>query len=221
MSFRPYFASVFEVFGYPLAPGAALAPRVLEAAEARLGLSIPTALREFYLIAGRERRFGSCLHRFLPPSAWFEEGKRIVFMQENQSIGWWGVSVRNPGDDDPSVSLGMDNEPIRWQREHRHVSVFLAVMLHYQAVNGGLRFTGTAESPEEPRQLAKRGWKSFGRVNSMRAFSRPGQVVCLMPPPGEDSLLPRWMPKHWTIHAGGKTQRDLSAIGEDLGLSFS
>ena len=93
--------------------------------------------------------------------------------------------------------------------------MFLARMLHYQAVNGGFRFCGTAAAPDKLRyQFEANGWTDYGVVNSLRALSRPNQVVCLMPP-GD---LP-WMQK-WSILAGGKTKRDLQTIAADLAVVF-
>ncbi len=214
-SFRPYFGALFDGFGYPLTASTALSARVLSAAEGRLGVRIPTVLRDYYAIAGRERRFGACHNRLLAPSEWSVDQKRLVFMEENQAVVCWGVSIRNPDADDPPVSQGIDDEPMTWQPEHRRCSAFLAVMLHYQAVCGGFRFCGGAQAPENPTsRLRRRGWTNVGQIHSQVALSRPHQAVCVLPP-GD---LP--FPQGWTILAGGKTRRDLQAIGVDLGISL-
>ena len=192
-----------------------LSPDVLAATEERLGVKVPTVLRDYYLVAGRERRFRACHNRLLPPTEWAIDKKRLIFMEENQSVVWWGVSIRNPDTDDPPVSQGINDEPITWSPEHRKCSVFLAVMLHYQAVAGGFRFCGWGNAPEPSGYcFEEQGWTCYGEINSQRAYSRPNQVVCVMPP-GDLPFM-----QSWSVLAGGKTKRDLQAIGAELGIAI-
>jgi hypothetical protein len=213
-SFKKYYRTMYQTFGYPLTGRTALPSEVLTTVEKRLGVRVPAALRDYYLIAGRERRFSACHNRLLPPAKWTIDKHRLIFMEENQGVVWWGVSTRNPGSDDPPVSQGINDEPITWHPEHRKCSVFLAVMLHYQAVSGGFRFYGRADAPDPSNyRFEERGWTYYGEVNSLLAYSRRNQVVCLMPP----SDLP-FMQK-WSVLAGGKTKADLQAIEAELGMA--
>jgi hypothetical protein len=168
----------------------------------------------FSKVAGRERRFNTCHNRLLPPSEWTIDKKRLIFMEENQSVFWWGVSIRNPDSDDPPVSQGINEDPITWHPEHRKCSVFLAVMLHYQAVSGGLRYCGSGDAPEQSSyRFEEQGWTYYGEVNSLLAYSRPNQVVCLVPPHDLPFM------RNWSVLAGGKTKRDLRTISAELGIS--
>src|SRR5262249_51905320 len=129
---------------------------------------------------------------------------------------WWGVSTRNLKSQDPSVSQGVNDEPISWAREHRRCSVFLAVMLHYQAVSGGFRFSGTADAGDGPNyNLEEHGWTCYGEVNSLMAVSRPNRVVCLMP-----TALPFMDKTAVSVLAGAKTKGDFQATAHELGLTF-
>lgn len=212
-SFKKFYRTIFHMFGYPLTVRTALSSEMLAAEERRLGVRVPAALRDYYLVAGRERRFNSCLNRLLLPQKWTLDKQRLIFMEENQWVCWWGVSIRNPDSDDPPVSQGINDEPITWYPEHRNCSVFLAVMLHYQAVSGGFRYCGRAYAPENSEyRFEERGWTYYGEVGSMLAYSRPNQVVCIMPP----SDLP--FMQNWSVLAGGKTKRDLKTIAADLGV---
>jgi hypothetical protein len=214
MSFKRYYRTLYATFGYPLTERTAMSPRMLTAAEKRLGLLIPAALRDYYLVAGRDRRFSACQNRFLDPREWNIDKQRLIFIQENQSAFWWGVSTRNPDADDPPVSQGMDDEPITWTPAHRKCSVFLAVMLHYQAVNGGFRYCGRADAPDQSDyRFEENGWTYYGEVNSLTAYSRTNQVVCLTPP-GDLPFMQKW-----SILAGARTRRDLQAIADDLGVT--
>jgi len=215
-SFREYYRTLYLTFGYPLNERTAVSPRVLAAAEKRLGVRIPAALRDYYLVAGRERRFGACHNRLLAPQEWRIDKHRLIFMEENQCVVWWGVSTRNPKSQDPPISQGVNDEPITWVREHRRCSVFLAVMFHYQAVSGGFRFCAAADAGDGPNyDLVEHGWTYYGEVNSLMAFSRPNQVVCLMP-----AMLPFMDKMTVSVLAGAKTNGDLQAIADDLGLTF-
>ena len=141
--------------------------------------------------------------------------QRLIFMEENQAVVLWGVSTRTPDSDDPPISQGNNDEPITWYPEHRKCSVFLAVMLHYQAVSGGFLFCGSAEAPDQSGYLfEERGWKCYGEVNSLLAYCRPNQVVCLQPP-GDLPFVQKW-----SILAGGKTKGDLQTIAADLGVTI-
>lgn len=186
---------------------------MLTAAGKRLGVRIPKALRDYFLVAGRERRFGTCNNRLLPPSQWTTDKHRLIFMEENQRVVWWGVSTRNPHADDPPVSRGLNEEPITWQPDHRKCSAFLAFMLHYQAVSGGFDHSGRADAPEETDyRFEEHGWTCHGKLSGMSAYSRRNQVVCLVPP-GDLPFL-----RKWSVLAGGKTRADLQAIEADLGI---
>ncbi len=216
-SFKQYYRNFFETLGYPLTERSGTRPTAIATAEKRLGIHLPAALRDYYLVAGQERRFNRCHNRLLDPEAWSLNKQRLVFMEENQSVAWWGVSVRNPNSDDPAVHQGMNyDDSIAWCPEHRKCSVFLAVMLHYHAVDGGFRFCGMADAPEETDyRFEKHGWTFYGEVKSLQAYSRPHQVVCLLPP----GNLP--FAERWSVMAAAKSKRELAAIAEEIGLTFS
>jgi hypothetical protein len=213
-SFKSYYRKVFDTFGYPLTERAGMSPKLLAAVELRLGVQIPAALRDYYLVAGRERRFSKCHNRLLAPQKWGVDKQQLIFMEENQAVVWWGVSTRNPDSDDPPVSQGVNDEPIRWVREHRRCSVFLAVMLHYQAVLGGFPFCGTAGGLDHVSNRLRKGWTYYGEVNRLRAYSRSHQVVCLVPA-GDVPFMPAM-----SVLAGAKTKRDLQAIARDLAVAI-
>src|SRR5687767_11994054 len=95
-SFKDFYRTVFQTLGYPLTASTALPAGVIATAEKRLGVRVPAALRDYYAVAGRERRFSKCFNRLLRPTKWEVDQQQLVFMEENQSVCWWGVSTRNP-----------------------------------------------------------------------------------------------------------------------------
>ena len=213
-SYRKYYQQVYELFGYPLTRPSSVPAPMLDAAAKRLGVTLPAALRDYYGVAGRERRFSACHNRLLAPKDWRIDQRRLMFLEENQTALWWGVSTRSAGVD-PAVWQGLNGEPVQWSREHRKCSEFLAIMLHYQAVSGGLRFCASAMVPDISHVSLDDSWTYYGECCEVRAYSRPNQVVCLMiwwPPFADQASL--------KVSAGGKTKTDLQTIAADLGVRF-
>lgn len=211
--FAAHYRMLYKRFGYPLGKTHGMAKSVLDAAASRLDVAIPAALRNYYAIAGNERRFNRSLHRFLHPSKWFVQGRHIVFLEENQGCCWWGVSVKSRGAADPMISQGVSgDESIERHKEHDRCSTFISVMLHQQAVSGGYRFHESVPAPDDIYEKLKKDWEYVGEVNEFWAFSRQNQAACLMAGSG----LP-FMPD-MMLMAAGKTAKDVEAIGESLGV---
>ena len=186
--------------------------------ETRLGLRAPAALREYYLIAGRERRFNTACHRLLASSEWTLDKQKLIFMDENQSVCCWGVSVRDRRVDDPSVSEGIMDETTTWCPVQKKCSVFLALMLHQQAVSGGLphSFSGFIDDSQAARvKFNKSKWTCYGELKGEQVFSRPNQVFCF----SAEDFLP--MRRGWVVSAGAKTKQDLQAIRAELGVDVT
>lgn len=214
-SYKEHYRGLFEVLGYPLAVDSGTPAKEIEKAEKRLNVKIPSALRDYYLVAGREKRFSQCLNRLIAPDKWSIDQGRLIFMEENQAVVSWGIPTRNSKVDDPIVSQGINDDSITWHSERRRCSQFLSVMLHYHAVSGGYRCLGRVPAPETSNyRFEQHGWTYHGEVNSLSAYSRQNQVVCLMPP-GDFAFMQNWM-----ILAGGKSKSDLTAIGTEIGVKL-
>ncbi|MFE2326042.1 SMI1/KNR4 family protein [Streptomyces sp. NPDC059385] len=90
----------------PLAEGDGFGEEELQHAEGRLDVSLPTALREAYLLFGR--RSASFEHQdpMLPPSELFvheDLGGVLCFRSENQGCAFWGVRLCDLRETDPPV----------------------------------------------------------------------------------------------------------------------
>ncbi|MEU7478082.1 hypothetical protein AB0A63_19005 [Lentzea sp. NPDC042327] len=77
----------------------------LDAAEARLGVRIPAALREAYALFGKRPDLTSNQDRLLLPAELRMEGDVLVFRDENQWVAAWGTTAR---DEDPAVLIKLD-----------------------------------------------------------------------------------------------------------------
>ena len=217
--FASQYTEIFDRFGYPLSAAHGISDSVLDRTAERLGCSIPEALRSYYEVAGKEKRFNLAFQQILPPARWSLAGGHLVFIEESQGVCNWGVSVKSKGARDPGISQGFEEETdegestVSWHPENARCSTFIKVLLHYQAVSGGYRFCGGGTAPEDVQKRLKRGWTFVGEVSELWAYSRPNQVVCIMSGAGLiDDLM---------IMAGGKTAKDLAAIGESLGITFA
>lgn len=82
----------------------------LDAAEERLGLRLPTALREAYLLFGRRQDLTSNHDVLLGPAELHvdDASEALVFRRENQGAASWGVLLDSLQDDDPAVLIRLD-----------------------------------------------------------------------------------------------------------------
>ena len=214
-SFERYYRRSFELLGFPLKRSDGTALGRIEAAERRLGVCLPEPLRQYYLAAGKESRFNHAHNRLIDLSELEVDSKRLIFLEENQCVVVWGIDLKPTGGSDPKVLQGVTGDEIRWYREHEHCSIFLNVMLHWQAAfGGGMPFTASAPAPPFSRARLKSHWTCVGESNRMKAYSRPGQVVCLLKwKDGEDAAL-------WRVFAGAADRRLFDAIPSELRIEW-
>jgi hypothetical protein len=218
-SYADRYRRTYAILGHELTPRDGRAESRIAAAEARLGIRVPKSLRDYYLVAGRERRFNQVHNRLLAPDGWRVERGRLVFMEENQAVVSWGVEAIPRPAGDPPVFQGVEDETIRWYREHDKCSVFLLGMLHWQGAFGGaMRHTGTAPVPRGVVNELDRDWRFVGEVNKMRAYHRPGQAVCFLK--WDDPFMREGQSSPWRVFAGASTGRGLRGIAEALDVTF-
>jgi len=68
-------------------------------------------------------------------------GEKLVFMEENQSVAFWGIQKADLGAVDPVVREGGNAEPIEWYSEGYCLSRFLMAIWNWA-------MTGEQELPE-------------------------------------------------------------------------
>ena len=104
----------------PLQPGDGYSAAELDAAEDRLGLKLPLALREWYELAGKRKDITAAQNFLrLPHSLYTQEedgAKVLYFYRENQGEPNWGVLASDLKSDDPPVYLdetgGIENQTL-------------------------------------------------------------------------------------------------------------
>ncbi|MGW2087387.1 SMI1/KNR4 family protein [Streptomyces sp. NPDC001880] len=94
----------------PLTGTDGYAPAELDAAQARLGLPLPAALREAYQLLGRRKDLTDNQDALLAPKDLYLDKDRgvLVFRVENQSCAYWGIRVTDLDQDDPPVVVRAD-----------------------------------------------------------------------------------------------------------------
>jgi hypothetical protein len=210
VEFADKYRQVFASLGRPLRRRDGTPQKEIVAAEKQLGLHAPTALRDYYRVAGRATDFNCAHDRLLPPASWCIETRKLVFLEENQAVVLYGtVAGLEPGDDPPAF-MGANDDPIRWRKVNGRCSDFLLVMLHWEAAFGGaMPHHGTVPVRPGLRKLLDRDWSFVGEVNRMRAYHKPGRALCFL----------RW-DDSWRVFAAASTEPELAAMASELNLRW-
>ncbi|MCC5579959.1 SMI1/KNR4 family protein [Microtetraspora sp. AC03309] len=103
----------------PLAPEDGYDAAELDAAEERLGLRLPAALREAYALLGRRDDLTGNQDTLLPPDKLYvdDTGQALVYRVENQYVVEWGIALDTLDREDPAtVYLAdmLDKTTERW-----------------------------------------------------------------------------------------------------------
>jgi hypothetical protein len=122
--YREEFARLFG--GRPeLSDG--LGDEVVQAKLTALGLTIPTSLFDYYSVAGLH--WINDNHDRLRPIAeleWMDD--KLVFLEENQAVCYWGIRRDDLDVADPAIWRGDKGKPIEWTREGPPLSQFLMAL---------------------------------------------------------------------------------------------
>jgi hypothetical protein len=112
--------------------------------------------------------------------------------------------------DDPPAYQATNDESLVWKHVNERCSVFLIVMLHWEAAFGGAM--PNARTSIVDRSLVKildRDWSFVGEVNGMRAYNKPGTAICFL----------KW-DDGWRIFAGCTDKAGVNAIARELGVKW-
>src|SRR5574338_529622 len=114
----------------------------VDAAEHRLGIRFPAALRSLYERTGRHPMH--TVHNALfPPSKISIHDRYLVFYEESQRVCYWGISTTHCEDADPPVETSFENEgKLEFRPEFPSISDFLAFQAAWQGTEGALPYVG-------------------------------------------------------------------------------
>jgi hypothetical protein len=174
MSFRERYAHCLSTLGEVRPVG--LEEKELTAAEERLGVHLPAALKDFYLVTGAwDLNFAH--NRLLEPNElrWVKD--KLVFYEENEKLAQWGISRTELRRNDPVVSQGVrERGRMQWFDEELSCSNFLVLMTYWQTLVGGLGFASVA-TIDGKWDRVKPGWARQGNNGPMVIYAKPKCVL--------------------------------------------
>jgi hypothetical protein len=216
--FGESYHETFAAIGVRLGKEDECAGADIEDAEKELGIRIPTCLKDYYVVCGREKQINQFHDRLLAPDEWFVDAERLIFMEENQRVVFWGIPASQQRTKDAAVFQGvnLEGESIEWHPEHDSCFTFLNVMAIWHASGGGAA-ANTAVGYVDERSTRKAldvHWKLVGEVNGMRAYTQSGRALCFLK--WEDSIQKKSRLPPWRVYAAAATEADLERIKTSL-----
>lgn len=179
----------------------------LDAVLDRCGYELPEVLRDFYAVVGQFEPVLSSHNRFYTPGGLPLMDGKLVFCQENQVVVLWGYDADQGWRTDPPVYQGVNNSQLEWYVEAGRASHFLAGMIYWQALNGGLPEVGFRSGANEPVRQAATAWPMVWQDEDTQLFSR-GSVVFSVT--GQDGGV--------EVQAAGLSRAALAELWRALGL---
>ncbi len=141
--FKAY-VELFEDWIRPLEPGDGLSMSEIEAAELKLGVKLPLALKELYGLVGNALDDLNQQNYLLPVGELRLKDDKVIFYVENQSCGDWSFQVGDSKDDDPPVWI--DGE----MKAAEKLSEFVFGMMIIEATFRGPGGMGMLEDQDLP-----------------------------------------------------------------------
>jgi hypothetical protein len=206
MSFIERYKAAFELLGHPLQLQDGLAETDLK------DLTLPAALRDYYLVAGHEKKLNHSHNRLLAPKDIFVNTNRLVFMEENQNVVYWGVTA-DTTEDNPLVQQGTNNESeqFEWHSEGIRCAEFFEVMLFLQASLGGaLEYSSTTKVAPEFQEKLKRGWQFVGELGGLQTYARPGCALSFV----------KWEEHSFMLFSGFNNHKMQATVAKELGIDW-
>jgi hypothetical protein len=216
--FTDSYQATFATLGVRLCSEDGCPAADIEHAERRLAANLPRSLKEYYLVAGREKRINQFHDRLLPPEKLFLDSGHVVFMEENQWVVYWGVPAVQEMKPDIAVFQGVNrrDKGIEWHPEHDSCFAFLNVMAVWHASFGGAAAHTAIGYVDETitRATLDEQWQLVGEVNAMRAYKRAEQAVCFLK--WEDFIQKHRKLPAWRVFAVAASEDELSQLQASL-----
>jgi hypothetical protein len=196
----------------PLSPGDGYSEDVLWAVAERLGVRLPAALREAYLLFGRREDLTARQDPLLSPDRLRVDhaGAVIVFRSENQSCAEWGVAATAPWNaEDPPVYVRWRPDSRPWEPFASRMSLACGEMVLSEVLLGA-KFMDMCELPGELIGAAESAYRQvtlpeqplwYDAAVTSRWFAAPGKLL----------RMDRRGPYCWLI-AAGQTGADLESV---------
>lgn len=196
-----YLEAAQRLFG-PLGKEDGIPASELAAAEARLRVGLPAALREVYQRSGRRTDMHASQDRLQLPDELALEGDVLVFYEQAERAQLWGMRVGDLSQADPPVWRGESTSPLAWDPEAERLTGFLEAMLLTQRMSRGpwvmKRKVGAALLERlqalypplrvESRLLASARWHGDTEGHLLRIQGEPPSAIVTVAAPTGDQL---------------------------------
>lgn len=186
--------------------------------EAKLGQGIPEQLKEFYTTIGKLDIFMSSFQRFIKPEDLFYEDGKLVFLEENQAVCYWGISTEN-SEKDPLVYQAQNIDNAIWNSEEILLSDFLKMMLYGQCAEGGYQFSGAIydmdrhELFEFTEQLTITNWQKVVDHNNWVIYENDRKLIWYFTDDNGD------LSEDYPLFVSTQTKEDFMKMEEEFGFS--
>ncbi len=145
----------------PLEDGDGYSKAEIDAAEQRLGLKLPLALREWYWLGGKRKDLTAVQNFLRSPGRLYlreEDGARVLyFYTENQGEPSWGALASDLGLDDPPVYLDETGAI-----ENQTLSEFITQMVVLETACFGGAYDGNGPANPEALEAVRRNFVRLG-----------------------------------------------------------
>lgn len=130
----------------------------LLAAEERLGISLPAALKEAYTLFGRRSDLTRNQEYLLEPTALYLDHEALIFRHENQGAFFWGILVADLQHPDPPVyncSVIVNNVVENWEPWLGRFSLACIDLIMWESLHDSRRATEFCEIDDEELKLVE------------------------------------------------------------------
>lgn len=124
---KKYSAELKTILGRGLTTQDGMEAASLAASEKRLKLKLPGALKIYYEMAGR-LAINREHNRLYQPRELTKLNGKLVFMEENQTVVFWGMDIKTLNLLDPEVFQASNETPVHWYSEGLAFSDFIIKM---------------------------------------------------------------------------------------------
>lgn len=216
--FQELYRKIYAELGFELGKDDGISEDDLANAQDKIKTSIPPSLRDYYIVAGKEKKLNTAFQRLIPPENWEIHRGKVVFMEEHQWVVFWGVGIEDKQAIDPNVfqCARVKRELREWKDLKNTCTQFLVFMLHQQTAYGGaMPHSASAAVPAETVSLLDKKWTFGGEVIGMRAYRKPGQSICFVEWKDFSTKKPEWR-----IFAGAREEKSLDAMAEEMKIEW-
>lgn len=190
---------------------------IIKNAEAKLGKAIPEALKTYYVTIGKLDIFMSSFQRFLKPEDLFYEDGKLVFLEENQNVCYWGVDTEKK-EDNPLVYQVQNIDNAVWHSEEILLSDFLQMIMYGQCAEGGYKFSGAIydmdleEMSEFIEELTTNNWQKVVDHSNWIVYENDRKLIWYYTDDNGD------FSEDYPILVSTLTQEDFLTMEEDFGF---